>query len=119
MPKPLLRWLPLALLILAALGLRTRDLAARPMHADEANQAVKAGELLLDYLEEERVQMADHGLRHGVIYAGGDHAGSRSEKKAPRRLEGSVRLRHHVQFSSGGLQAGLATGPMQPPCGHP
>jgi len=45
-PKTLSRWLPLALLTLAALWLRTRDLAARPMHADEANQAVKAGELL-------------------------------------------------------------------------
>ena len=46
--------------------------------------------------------MADHGLRHGLVDAGGDHAGSRSEQKAPRRLKGSVRLRHHVQFSSGG-----------------
>jgi len=45
-PKTLSRWLPLALLTLAALALRTRDLAARPMHADEANQAVRAGELL-------------------------------------------------------------------------
>jgi uncharacterized protein (TIGR03663 family) len=46
MPKTLPRWLPLALLTLAAFWLRGRDLAARPMHADEANQAVKAGELL-------------------------------------------------------------------------
>jgi uncharacterized protein (TIGR03663 family) len=43
---PLLRWLPLALLTLAAFWLRTHDLARRPMHADEANQAVKLGELL-------------------------------------------------------------------------
>ena len=58
---------------------------------------------LFDYLEEERVEMADHGLRHGlVVHAGRDHAGSRSEQKALRRLEGSIRLRHHVQFSSGG-----------------
>lgn len=42
----LLRWLPLALIALVALWLRTRDLAVRPMHADEANQAVKTGELL-------------------------------------------------------------------------
>lgn len=39
-------WLPLALLALAALWLRTHDLGRRPMHADEANQAVKTGELL-------------------------------------------------------------------------
>ncbi|HXQ80357.1 MAG TPA: flippase activity-associated protein Agl23 [Opitutaceae bacterium] len=46
MPKNLPRWLPLALLTLAAFWWRARDLASRPMHADEANQAVKAGELL-------------------------------------------------------------------------
>lgn len=40
------RWLPLALVALAALWLRTHDLDRRPMHADEANQAVKTGELL-------------------------------------------------------------------------
>jgi uncharacterized protein (TIGR03663 family) len=40
------RWLPFALIALCALWLRTHDLAARPMHADEANQAVKTGELL-------------------------------------------------------------------------
>ncbi len=43
---PFFRWLPLALLTLAAFWLRTHDLARRPMHADEANQAVKLGELL-------------------------------------------------------------------------
>lgn len=36
----------LAFIALLALALRTWDLAARPMHADEANQAVKAGDLL-------------------------------------------------------------------------
>ncbi|MES2692063.1 MAG: flippase activity-associated protein Agl23 [Verrucomicrobiota bacterium] len=40
------RWLPVALLTLAAFWLRTHELARRPMHADEANQAVKLGELL-------------------------------------------------------------------------
>jgi uncharacterized protein (TIGR03663 family) len=43
---PLSRWLPIAFVALAALWLRTHDLARRPMHADEANQAVKLGELL-------------------------------------------------------------------------
>ncbi|HEY4299742.1 MAG TPA: flippase activity-associated protein Agl23 [Candidatus Didemnitutus sp.] len=40
------RWLPLALLVLVAAWWRMHDLAARPMHADEANQAVKTGGLL-------------------------------------------------------------------------
>jgi uncharacterized protein (TIGR03663 family) len=38
----------LLLVLLVALGLRCWDLAARPMHADEANQAVKLGRLLED-----------------------------------------------------------------------
>ncbi len=46
MPRTLSPWLPVFLLTLVALGLRCRDLGARPMHADEANQAVKAGELV-------------------------------------------------------------------------
>ena len=45
-PPSLLRWLPLALIALGGFWLRTHDLARRPMHADEANQAVKLGELL-------------------------------------------------------------------------
>ena len=46
MPRILPRWLPLVLVTLAAFWWRGRDLASRPMHADEANQAVKVGELL-------------------------------------------------------------------------
>ncbi len=46
MPPALLRCLPLALLAAVALWLRTHDLARRPMHADEANQGVKTGELV-------------------------------------------------------------------------
>ncbi|MEY2879331.1 MAG: hypothetical protein RLZZ15_1711 [Verrucomicrobiota bacterium] len=42
----MVRWILLPLIAFAALWLRTHDLAARPMHADEANQAVKFGELL-------------------------------------------------------------------------
>lgn len=45
-PFPLAAWFSLALVALAAFWLRTHDLARRPMHADEANQAVKFGELL-------------------------------------------------------------------------
>jgi uncharacterized protein (TIGR03663 family) len=43
---PSLRWLFLALITVFAFWLRTHDLARRPMHADEANQAVKLGDLL-------------------------------------------------------------------------
>jgi len=50
LPSPVLsslhRWLPLVLIATAALWLRTTELARRPMHADEANQAVKLGQLL-------------------------------------------------------------------------
>ncbi len=45
-PFPLVTWLLLALVALGGLWLRTSDLARRPMHADEANQAVKLGDLL-------------------------------------------------------------------------
>ena len=46
MSSPLLRWLTLGLIAGGALWLRTVDLSNRPMHADEANQAVKLGELI-------------------------------------------------------------------------
>lgn len=42
----LTRWLPIAVVAAIALWLRTASLNQRPMHADEANQAVKTGELL-------------------------------------------------------------------------
>ena len=38
--------MPLALIALAAFWLRTHEISRRPMHVDEANQAVKTGELL-------------------------------------------------------------------------
>ena len=41
MSRLLIRALTLAVLLAAALWLRVRDLDRRPMHADEANQAVK------------------------------------------------------------------------------
>lgn len=46
MSAVLRRWLPLIVVTAAALWLRTCDLAHRPMHADEANQALKFGDLL-------------------------------------------------------------------------
>lgn len=45
-PSFALRWLPLVLILAVGWWLRTHALADRPMHADEANQAVKLGGLL-------------------------------------------------------------------------
>jgi uncharacterized protein (TIGR03663 family) len=64
MQKLLSRWLPLVLLTVAALWWRARDLASRPMHADEANQAVKAGELL----ESGRYAYDPHDHHGPVLY---------------------------------------------------
>lgn len=46
MVAPVSRWIVFAAVIAAALWLRLDDLGRRPMHSDEANQAVKFGELL-------------------------------------------------------------------------
>jgi uncharacterized protein (TIGR03663 family) len=43
---PLIWRVGLALVVVLGIGLRVWDLGARPMHADEANQAVKLGELV-------------------------------------------------------------------------
>lgn len=48
MSAVLRRWLPLIVVTAVALWLRTSNLAHRPMHADEANQALKFAELLQD-----------------------------------------------------------------------
>lgn len=88
-PTTLLRWLPLALIALAALWLRTHDLARRPMHADEANQAVKLGELLGSgrYAFDPR----DH---HGptLYYAAVPIAWLRGERSLAALTETTVRL---------------------------
>ncbi|MBI5692408.1 MAG: TIGR03663 family protein [Verrucomicrobia bacterium] len=85
----MLRWLPLALIAFVALGLRTRDLATRPMHADEANQAVKTGELLDSghYTYDPR----DH---HGptLYYAAAALARLRGERSLAELTETTVRL---------------------------
>jgi len=85
----LLRWLPLALIALAGFWLRTSELGQRPMHADEANQAVKLGELL------------DHGHyafdprdHHGptLYYAAAPIAWLRGERSLAALTETTVRL---------------------------
>ncbi|MBI4626797.1 MAG: TIGR03663 family protein [Verrucomicrobia bacterium] len=83
------RWLPLAFVALAAFWLRTHDLARRPMHADEANQAVKLGELL------ERGRYAfDPRDHHGptLYYAALPIAWLRGEHTLAALTETTVRL---------------------------
>lgn len=86
---PLFRWLPLALITLAALWLRTHDLARRPMHADEANQAVKLGELL-----ETGRYAFDPRDHHGptLYYAAAPVAWLRGERTLAALSETTLRL---------------------------
>ncbi|HEY1764327.1 MAG TPA: flippase activity-associated protein Agl23 [Opitutaceae bacterium] len=89
MPRALLRWLPVALLALAALWLRTRALSSRPMHADEANQAVKAGQLV-----ESGRYAFDPREHHGptLYYAARVVAWIRGERTLAEMDEWTVRL---------------------------
>jgi uncharacterized protein (TIGR03663 family) len=83
------RWLPIALVVLAALCLRTHDLARRPMHADEANQAVKLGELV-----EHGRYAFDPRDHHGptLYYFARPSARLRSETTLATLTETTVRL---------------------------
>lgn len=82
-------WWPLALVALVAGWLRFHELAARPMHADEANQAVKFGALL----ESGRYAFdpADH---HGptLYYAALPVAWTRRQRTLAEIDETTVRL---------------------------
>ena len=83
------RWLPLVLIALAALWLRTHDLSRRAMHADEANQAVKTGQLL-----ETGYYAFDPRDHHGptLYYAALPIAWIRGEFSLNTLTETSVRL---------------------------
>lgn len=89
MLRLLLRWLPLALIAVAAFWLRVHDLARRPMHADEANQAVKTGELL-----EAGRYAFDPRDHHGptLYYAAAAVARIRGERTLAALSETTVRL---------------------------
>ncbi len=80
----------LLLLVLAvALGLRTYALGARPMHADEANQALKLGQML-----EGGTYAFDPRDHHGptLYYLGLVPAGLRGETTLATLTETTVRL---------------------------
>lgn len=89
MARFLRSWLPLAVITLFGLWLRIHDLAARPMHADEANQAVKFGELL-----ETGRYAFDPGDHHGptLYYASLPVAWLRGEHSLADLTETTVRL---------------------------
>lgn len=89
MASVLQRWLPLALLVVLALVLRVAELDRRPMHADEANQAVKTGELL-----EGRGYAFDPSDHHGptLYYAALPIAWFRGERSLATLTETSLRL---------------------------
>ena len=89
MLRSLLRWLPLAVIVGAALWLRGHDLGRRPMHADEANQAVKTGELL-----EKGTYAFDPRDHHGptLYYAAAALARIRGEHNLAQLSETTVRL---------------------------
>jgi uncharacterized protein (TIGR03663 family) len=84
-----LRQLPLLLVAVAAFWLRTRALDSRPMHADEANQAVKTGELL-----EAGRYAFDPRDHHGptLYYAAAGIARLRGESSLVELSETTVRL---------------------------
>jgi len=84
-----LEWVLLALVLVLAQWLRLADLAARPMHADEANQAVKLGGLLAG--EGYRFDPSDH---HGptLYYFSEVVARWRGENNLAALTEFTVRL---------------------------
>jgi uncharacterized protein (TIGR03663 family) len=89
---PSQRWFDAGLLIFAlgvALLLRVHDLTARPMHADEANQAVKLGALL-----ESGTYRFDPDDHHGptLYYLAAISAGLRGESTLAALTETTVRL---------------------------
>ena len=88
-PTPFLRWLTLAIVVAVAFWLRTRDLENRPMHADEANQAVKLGELI-----ESGRYAFDPRDHHGptLYFAGAAVAWMRGEHTLAALTETTVRL---------------------------
>lgn len=106
---PVSRWLPFALVVLAALWLRTHGLASRPMHADEANQAVKTGELL----EHGRYAFDPHD-HHGptLYYAALPIAWLRGETTLATLTETTVRLVPALAGTLGVILLFLLAGPL-------
>lgn len=103
------RWTLLAIIVLAALWLRVDALAERPMHADEANQAVKLGDLL-----ETGRYAFDPRDHHGptLYYAAVPVAWLRGESTLTALTETTVRL---VPAIAGTLSVALLALLLWPP----
>jgi uncharacterized protein (TIGR03663 family) len=103
------RWLPLALIALAAFWLRTQDLARRPLHADEANQAVKTGELL-----ETGFYAFDPRDHHGptLYYAALPIVWLRGERSLTTLTETTIRLVPAIAGTAGVLLLALLASPL-------
>ena len=89
MSSTLLYRLALAIIVIGAFWVRTEDIARRPMHADEANQAVKTGELI-----ESGHYAFDPRDHHGptLYYAALPIAWLRGEETLTALTETTVRL---------------------------
>lgn len=108
------RWIGLAVIVAVAAWLRLSGLADRPMHADEANQAVKLGHLLEN--GEYRFDPNDH---HGptLYYLGLIPAWIRGQGTLADLDETTVRLTPAVAGTLGVLFLGLLVGRVNPAAG--
>jgi len=120
MSSTLLYRLSFAIIIIAAFWIRIADLDRRPMHADEANQAVKTGELI-----ESGHYAFDPRDHHGptLYYAALPIAWLRGERNLATLTETTVRLVPAVAgtLSVFLLAALLGKSPVScraGPCGH-
>src|ERR1041384_8876069 len=109
MLSSVLRWLPLAIVAAIAWWLRTHELDRRPMHADEANQAVKLGELL-----ETGHYAFDPRDHHGptLYYAAVPVAWLRGEYTLATLSETSLRLVPAIAGTAAVILLGLVVAPL-------
>jgi len=89
-PKLLLHFACATFLLLTGFALAgqavTRDASFSAVSQQRAD--------LLGQLKEERVEVADNGLRHRLVDTRRHHAGAGAEEEALRRLQGRIGLRH-------------------------
>jgi uncharacterized protein (TIGR03663 family) len=105
----LFRWLSLALVTAVAFWLRVADLDRRPMHADEANQALKLGDLL-----EKGHYAFDPNDHHGptLYYAAVPIAWLRGERTLAALDETTIRLVPVLFGTAAVLLLGLLASPL-------
>jgi len=103
------RWICLGVVVVVAAWLRVHDLGNRPMHADEANQAVKLGALL--ERGEYRFDPYDH---HGptLYYLGLIPAWVRGERTLAELTETTVRMTPALAGTAAVLLLALTAAPL-------